>query len=91
VVDEVTRGVTARDQYEKVARDIRYQFYRTCLREAAAEGSEREGEEGGREGEEGEGKSSGRILSGVIFGHHQGDVQENVISNVMRFVRAPCR
>ena len=60
VVDEVTRGVTARDEYEKVARDIRYQFYKVCMAEVAAE-------------------------SGVIFGHHQGDVQENVISNVMRW------
>lgn len=25
------------------------------------------------------------LLSGVIFGHHLGDVQENVISNVMRW------
>ena len=28
VVGEVTRGVTARDEYEKVARDIRFGFYK---------------------------------------------------------------
>ncbi len=28
MVGEVTRGVTARDEYERVARDIRYAFYR---------------------------------------------------------------
>lgn len=27
VVSEVTRGVTARDEYERVSRDIRFAFY----------------------------------------------------------------
>lgn len=51
-------GITGRDEYEKVSRDIRYGFYNQVL------------------------GASG--CSGVIFGHHLGDVQENVISNVMR-------
>ena len=58
VVNEVTRGITDRAEYEKVSRDIRYSFYQTVLSESGC--------------------------GGVIFGHHQGDVQENVISNVMR-------
>jgi hypothetical protein len=69
-VDEVTRGVTSRDEYEKVSRDIRYGFYRTCIEEVAQQLGEGEG-----------------LVSGVIFGHHLGDVQENVISNVMRCVQ----
>jgi tRNA(Ile)-lysidine synthase TilS/MesJ len=69
-VDEVTRGVTSRDEYEKVSRDIRYGFYRTCTEEVAQQQREGEG-----------------LVSGVIFGHHLGDVQENVISNVMRCVQ----
>jgi tRNA(Ile)-lysidine synthase TilS/MesJ len=63
VVNEVTRGITDRDEYEKTARTIRYSFYQHCLTQELPLDSE--------------GK-------GVIFGHHQGDVQENVISNVMR-------
>lgn len=59
VINEVTRGITDRDQYEKVARQIRYDFYKQVL--------------------------SSRRGRGVIFGHHRGDVQENVISNVMRY------
>ena len=55
-------GITGRDEYEKVSRDIRYGFYTQVL------------------------SSTG--CAGVIFGHHLGDVQENVISNVMRLGRA---
>ena len=58
VVDEVTRGVTDRAEYEIISREVRYGFYRQVLSETECQG--------------------------VIFGHHQGDVQENVISNVMR-------
>ena len=58
VVSEVTRGVTGRDEYEKISRDIRYSTYQAVLKEFGCKG--------------------------VIFGHHLGDVQENVISNVMR-------
>jgi tRNA(Ile)-lysidine synthetase-like protein len=32
-IDEVTRGVTDRDEYERVARSIRYQFYRDQVEE----------------------------------------------------------
>jgi len=58
VVNEVTRGVTDRTDYERITREIRYSFYREIL--------------------------SQKGCQGVIFGHHQGDVQENVISNLMR-------
>jgi tRNA(Ile)-lysidine synthetase-like protein len=57
VINEVTRGITNRDEYEKVSRDIRYGFYQEII---ALE-----------------------KCDAVIFGHHKGDVQENVISNVM--------
>lgn len=57
VINEVTRGITNRDEYEKVSRDIRYGFYQEII------ALER--------------------CDAVIFGHHKGDVQENVISNVM--------
>lgn len=34
-IDEVTRGVTARDDYERIAREIRFDLYRQCCREAS--------------------------------------------------------
>ena len=58
IINEVTRGITDRDEYEKVARDIRYKFYDEILNKYSCRG--------------------------VVFGHHVGDVQENVISNIMR-------
>jgi tRNA(Ile)-lysidine synthetase-like protein len=32
-IDEVTRGITARDEYERIAREIRYQAYRDAIDE----------------------------------------------------------
>lgn len=57
-IDEVTRGVTKRDDYEKISREIRYSTYLKVL--------------------------EGRNCPGVLFGHHKGDVQENIISNIMK-------
>ena len=34
-IDEVTRGVTARDDYERIARQIRFDLYRQCCAEAS--------------------------------------------------------
>ncbi len=56
-IDEVTRGVTEREKYERITREIRYSLYREAL--AIAGG-------------------------GVLLGHHQDDLRENVLSNVMR-------
>ncbi|KAL1520769.1 hypothetical protein AB1Y20_022335 [Prymnesium parvum] len=58
VVTEVSRGVTARDEYEKESRRIRFEAYADAM---AATGAQ-----------------------AVFFGHHIGDLQENVISNVMK-------
>eukprot|EP00978_Attheya_sp_CCMP212_P000088 scaffold168_cov53-Attheya_sp.AAC.5 len=35
-IDQVTRGITARDEYERISRDIRYDFYRTTVKECIA-------------------------------------------------------
>ena len=86
VIDEVTRGVTDRSEYEKVSRDIRYvdvncfqplpHIWLTlwCIVKCCVNYSYGFYKD---------------ILTkyqckGVMFGHHLGDVQENVISNVMR-------
>lgn len=58
-IDEVTRGITKRDVYEKVSREIRYGTYAEVL------------------------KTLGNSPA-VMFGHHRGDVQENIISNIMK-------
>jgi tRNA(Ile)-lysidine synthetase-like protein len=58
-IDEVKRGVTSRDEYEKKSRRIRYGFYKEIL-------------------------SKYQESQGIFFGHHRGDVQENVLSNMMR-------
>ena len=61
-IHEVRRGVTAREDYERESRRIRYAFYAEQLAETRA--------------------------AGVLVGHHRGDVQENILTNVMR-VRSP--
>jgi tRNA(Ile)-lysidine synthase TilS/MesJ len=75
-ISEVTRGVTDRSDYERISREIRYSFYRDCVTEwwSVPAGDKR--------------FSRDRVVipgAGVMFGHHIGDVQENVISNVMRY------
>lgn len=95
VVNEATRGVTDRDEYEKVTRQIRYGFYQTNI-EAALNGEYHDQKcfesndyldvEAINKLNSQEKRESDDLIyvSGVMFGHHIGDVQENVISNVMR-------
>lgn len=79
VIGEVTRGVTSRDEYEKVSREIRYGFYHTCIADAKAQANmESLSLNDGTE------PPFVQTEFGIIFGHHRGDVQENVISNMMR-------
>ena len=42
-IDEVTRGVTARDDYERIAREIRFDLYRECCTEAKSSGTNANG------------------------------------------------
>ena len=39
-IGEVTRGVTARDDYERIAREIRFGLYRQCCKEAKGSNSD---------------------------------------------------
>lgn len=57
-VRQVRRGVTAREEYEKVAREIRFNAYKDAL--------------------------AGRDCQAVMFGHHEGDVEENVLTNLVK-------
>ncbi|CAN0279134.1 unnamed protein product, partial [Ectocarpus fasciculatus] len=72
----VKRGVTARDEYEKVAREIRFDAYKAALRGRSNEGSDDGDGEGKGEG--------GGVCPAVMFGHHEGDVEENVLTNLIK-------
>ncbi|CAN0456463.1 unnamed protein product, partial [Ectocarpus sp. 12 AP-2014] len=74
-IGEVRRGVTARDEYEKVAREIRFDAYKAALGGRSNEGSD-----------DGDGKkgAGGRVRPAVMFGHHEGDVEENVLTNLIK-------
>jgi tRNA(Ile)-lysidine synthetase-like protein len=65
-IGEVTRGVTARDDYERIAREIRYNSYREAV-EAINRGMQE--------------KDQRQAVVGVMLGHHRGDLRENVLSN----------
>lgn len=82
MVNEVTRGVTSRDDYEKISRHIRYAFYQVTIEEALQGAFTSSSSSSSSSSEEEE--TSIINVSGVMFGHHIGDVQENVISNIMR-------
>jgi tRNA(Ile)-lysidine synthase TilS/MesJ len=69
-IDEVTRGVTARDAYEKISRTVRYDMYRRAVEYA------RDTLIGASEGDD--------VEIGVVLGHHRGDLRENVLSNALR-------
>eukprot|EP00667_Euglena_gracilis_P007351 EG_transcript_7422 len=58
VITEAKRGVTPREVYERVARDIRFAFYKDAIQNHGPKA--------------------------IMFGHHQNDIQENVISNMMK-------
>jgi tRNA(Ile)-lysidine synthase TilS/MesJ len=91
VINEVTRGITDRDAYEKISRTIRYGFYQESIA-SALQGKFNFDSPSiaivGEEKKEKEGEEQDIVyhVSGILFGHHLGDVQENVISNVMRYV-----
>jgi tRNA(Ile)-lysidine synthase TilS/MesJ len=98
VVTECRRADTGRDAYERQAREIRFAFYRQVFAEAHVNSSvSKVGAEADAEAEEDAahaGVSGGKRwwlspdgcppTGAVMFGHHEGDVQENVISNAMR-------
>jgi tRNA(Ile)-lysidine synthetase-like protein len=67
-IDEVTRGVTKRDEYEKFSRNVRYDLYRQTVEECIKVCNECNPLKQVKE-------------VGVMLGHHRGDVVENVISN----------
>jgi tRNA(Ile)-lysidine synthetase-like protein len=68
-IGEVTRGITARDDYERIAREIRY----TSYREAVARAKDAMGLVSKEE--------RNQTIVGVMLGHHRGDLRENVLSN----------
>ncbi len=57
IIDEAKRGEIARNKYEKLTADIRFEFYHNLLKKHKAQA--------------------------VIYGHHRGDMFENVLTNFM--------
>lgn len=71
-IEEVTRGETARDEYEQVARTARYDFYRQTVQECR-QAADHHGDTTS--------SAASTIEVGVLLGHHRGDLRENVLSN----------
>ena len=69
-IDEVTRGVTARDEYETISRQVRYDFYRNTVADCKKLLAEKTGA-----------VEADKVKVGVVLGHHRGDLRENVLSN----------
>ena len=67
-IDEVTRGETKRDEYEKVSRNVRYDLYRNTISKCIQICTS---------------NNPLCVINevGVMLGHHRGDIIENVISN----------
>ncbi len=77
---DIKRGITPRDVYEKETRSRRYQFYKDVLSNQYNERNMQTSTPLVAKPR----TNNGIIASGIFFGHHQGDVQENVISNTMK-------
>ncbi|KAG5177931.1 hypothetical protein JKP88DRAFT_350529 [Tribonema minus] len=75
VVSEVTRGVTDRAEYEAVSREAA-----NASRMAVTDEDRRDA----RYAAYAEVLREFAPCPAILFGHHRGDVQENVVSNVMR-------
>lgn len=63
-----------------MAREIRFDAYKAALGGRSNEGNGDDNEGGGKE-ENGEG---GGVRPAVMFGHHEGDVEENVLTNLIK-------
>ena len=72
-IDHITRGITSRDDYERLSRDIRYDMYKYAMKEAATTAASKGNDEFYKL------QISHEI--GVMLGHHRGDLRENVLSN----------
>ena len=83
-IDEVTRGITARDVYERMARDIRYQFYRDIIQIYhinTADTNDKDSTKERHAGRHTRRPNTAKDTIGVLLGHHRGDLRENVLSN----------
>jgi tRNA(Ile)-lysidine synthetase-like protein len=71
-IGEVTRGETARDEYEQVARTARYDFYRQTVEDCRQATNHHDDITT---------NTNTNTEVGVVLGHHRGDLRENVLSN----------
>ena len=75
----------SRDEYERVSRQCRFAWYRACLQKHCAGIAERSSEISSIPGANAPASIACQHVTGVgiMLAHHLGDVEENVLSNVM--------
>ena len=87
-ITEVTRGITSRDEYEKFSRMVRYDFYKTIMKEAYEKNviNNASNSDGAKHNEKDSfvAREIDNSNTPVLLGHHKGDVRENVLSNSMK-------
>jgi tRNA(Ile)-lysidine synthetase-like protein len=66
-IEQVTRGITEREEYEHISRVVRFQLYRDIIDTATCTSSD-----------------ANCVMTGVMLGHHRGDLRENVLSNACK-------
>jgi len=70
-IEEVTRGITERDEYEAMSRVIRYDLYKQIIQDDIPNFMHQSG-------------ITDYEVLGVMLGHHKGDLRENVLSNACK-------
>lgn len=80
-IGEVTRGITARDEYERRAREIRFQEYRNAVAKARQQVVVEDIQKSAFRSIDSKQKDDIEVVVGVVLGHHRGDLRENVLSN----------
>ena len=68
-IDEIKRGTTPRDEYEKRSRQIRYDFYRQVLSQYGGCSSD-----GAAAAAAAATTTTTKEVPGIFFGHHRGDI-----------------
>jgi tRNA(Ile)-lysidine synthase TilS/MesJ len=80
-IEEMTRATTQRDEYERVAREIRYDAYHQAAAATTTTTTTTTAEDNNTNNRTND--NNGNPPSPIVLlGHHKGDLRENVLSNV---------
>ena len=84
-IDCVTRGVTARDEYETISRQIRFDLYHQVMQDYPAAPPPNTNKDTNTNDPvictTTNNKTTKTAVVGIVLGHHRGDLRENVLSN----------